>query len=128
MALHRARRARLQDRVRARLRVLDARARQRDRSGVHAHREHVHRRVRAPLAADLRCPDMNGPAAELQISVAWITPHIQDIVPLRVKPGTTVGQAIAASGLLAAYAIDATTLSIAVAGKRRPMDALVADG
>jgi len=71
---------------------------------------------------------MNASATELQISVAWITPHIQDIVPLRVKPGTTVGQAIAASGLLAAYAIDATTLSIAVAGKRRAMDSPVADG
>lgn len=64
----------------------------------------------------------------LRVSVAWITRKVQDIVPVEVCEGTTVQDAIAASGLVEAYRLDLTGLSTAVAGKRRRLDAMVHDG
>lgn len=64
----------------------------------------------------------------LAISVAWITREVQDIVPLSVPDGTTVLQAIAASRLPQAYGFDLANLTVAVAGKRRRLDAPVHDG
>ena len=64
----------------------------------------------------------------LHVSVAWMTRTVQDVVPLQVCEGTTVAQAIAASGLVNAYALDLATLAVGVAGKRRRMDAPVHDG
>ena len=64
----------------------------------------------------------------LHVSVAWITRTVQDIVPLHVCEGTTVAQAIAASGLVQSYGLELATLSTAVAGKRRRLDAAVHDG
>ncbi|HZQ62585.1 MAG TPA: RnfH family protein [Casimicrobiaceae bacterium] len=60
--------------------------------------------------------------------MAWITREVQDIVPLAVPEGTTVGEAIAASQLVQTYGLDLSALMPAVAGKRRRMDAAVHEG
>ena len=64
----------------------------------------------------------------LAISVAWITPEVQDIVPLSMPEGTTVLQAVQASRLVQAYGLDLAHITVAIAGKRRRLDAAVHDG
>ncbi len=60
--------------------------------------------------------------------VAWAAPDAQDVVPVAMAPGSTVGDAIAQSGLVAAYALDLAELAVAVSGQRRTLDAPVRDG
>lgn len=64
----------------------------------------------------------------MRLNVAWITPHVQDVVPLELPAGSTVRDAITASRLVETYALDLAQLSFAVAGKRRRIDAPVHDG
>ena len=60
--------------------------------------------------------------------MAWITPHVQDVVPVEVPAGSTLGDALAASRLVETYGLDLAQLSYAVAGKRRRIDSVVHDG
>ncbi|MDQ6619951.1 MAG: RnfH family protein [Pseudomonadota bacterium] len=66
--------------------------------------------------------------AVIDVSVAWITAHVQDIVHLRVPADTTVAQAIEASGLLQAHGLDRNALTAGVFGRRRRPEALVRAG
>lgn len=64
----------------------------------------------------------------LHVTVAWITRDVQDIVPVNVEPGSTIGDAVHASRLVETYGLDVRELSCAVAGKRRRLDSPVREG
>ncbi|MEO5701751.1 MAG: RnfH family protein [Casimicrobiaceae bacterium] len=64
----------------------------------------------------------------LEVTVAWVTPAIQDVVTVSVPAGATIAAAIARSGLVATRGLDLSQLTVAVFGKRRSLDALVQPG
>ena len=64
----------------------------------------------------------------LRLTVAWITRHVQDVVPVEVPVGSTLADALAASRLVETYGLDPAQLSYAVAGKRLRIDSTVHDG
>ena len=66
--------------------------------------------------------------AAIRVTVVWATADVQDIVPLELPPGSVVGQAVAASGLLARYAADAPACRFAIAGRIVADDAPLASG
>ena len=91
MALSGAGRARLQGRVRPRLRVRDGAARQGDRAGVQPHRRHVHRRVRQARRSGLRAS-----ATERRVGCGYTSPTLRRTPSFtsrstsrRVRPSTT---------------------------------------
>jgi len=64
--------------------------------------------------------------AELQVYVAYATPQHEFIHPMRVAPGTTIGQAIEQSGVLASFpGINLVTQPVGVYGKKKTLDTLV---
>lgn len=69
---------------------------------------------------------MTGPT--IGATVAWVTPTVQDVTPVRLAPGATIAEAIARSGLVEAYGLDLAALGVAVFGKRRSLDAEVREG
>lgn len=64
----------------------------------------------------------------LQVTVAWITRGVQDIVPVTVDAGSTIADAVSASRLVETHGNDLGQLAFAVAGKRRRPDAPVHAG
>jgi putative ubiquitin-RnfH superfamily antitoxin RatB of RatAB toxin-antitoxin module len=66
--------------------------------------------------------------AELQIYVTYAKAQEEFIRPLRVAPGTTVGQAIELSGVLASYPeINLVTQPVGIYGKKKTLDTLLRD-
>jgi uncharacterized protein len=64
----------------------------------------------------------------VNVTVVWAAPDAQDVVPLALAAGATVGDAVARSGLVAAYATGTAGLAFAVWGRRVPGDRLLVDG
>jgi len=62
-------------------------------------------------------------AEELQVYVVYATPQQQFIRPMRVAPGTTIGQAIEGSGVLASFPdINLVTQPVGIYGKKKTLD------
>ena len=64
----------------------------------------------------------------LAITVAYAAPGAEAIVPLTLPVGTTVEQAVAASGLRERFALTGQTIGYAIYGQRADGDTPVADG
>ena len=66
--------------------------------------------------------------AEVRIYVTYAKAQEEFIRPLRVAPGTTVGQAIELSGVLASYPeINLVTQPVGIYGKKKTLDTLLRD-
>jgi putative ubiquitin-RnfH superfamily antitoxin RatB of RatAB toxin-antitoxin module len=66
--------------------------------------------------------------AGLQVHVAYAHPTQEFIRPLRVAPGTTVGQAIELSGVLASFPeISLVTQPVGIYGKKKTLDTVLRD-
>jgi uncharacterized protein len=66
--------------------------------------------------------------AMLSIDVCYALPDRQTLVSLQLPQGTTLEQAIGASGLLERHPeIDLTKQKVGVFGKLKPLDAVLAD-
>jgi putative ubiquitin-RnfH superfamily antitoxin RatB of RatAB toxin-antitoxin module len=64
----------------------------------------------------------------IQLEVAYAKPQRQDIVSVRLPAGSTIQQAIEASGLLARYPeIDLATGKVGIYGKLSRMDTVARD-
>jgi putative ubiquitin-RnfH superfamily antitoxin RatB of RatAB toxin-antitoxin module len=64
--------------------------------------------------------------AELQVYVAYATAQHEFVRPLRVAPGTTVGQAIEQSGVLASFPdINLVTQPVGIYGKKKTLDTVL---
>jgi putative ubiquitin-RnfH superfamily antitoxin RatB of RatAB toxin-antitoxin module len=62
-------------------------------------------------------------APELQVVVLYATPQQEFIRPMRVEPGTTVGQAIERSGVLQRFPeISLVTQPVGIYGKKKALD------
>lgn len=68
------------------------------------------------------------PGATLAVTVAWVAPGIEELVPVAVAAGTTVAEAIERSGLAARHGLDADTLEAAIHGRRTTPSATLQDG
>jgi putative ubiquitin-RnfH superfamily antitoxin RatB of RatAB toxin-antitoxin module len=65
-------------------------------------------------------------AAGVQVYVAYATPQDEFIHPMRVPPGTTIGQAIEGSGVLARYPdINLVTQPVGIYGKKKTLDTVL---
>lgn len=59
----------------------------------------------------------------LQVYVIYATPQDEFIHPMRVAPGTTIGQAIEASGVLARFPeINLVTQPVGIYGKKKTLE------
>ncbi len=59
----------------------------------------------------------------LQVYVVYATPQQEFIQPMRVAPGTTIGQAVEGSGVLARFPdINLVTQPVGVYGKKKTLD------
>jgi hypothetical protein len=67
-----------------------------------------------------------GPA--ISVAVVWATPRTQDVVDLRLPAGSTVGDALARSGLAGSWGFDPERVTFAVHGRRARRDAVLRDG
>ena len=66
--------------------------------------------------------------AELQVYVAYATAQDAFVHPLRVAPGTTVGQAIERSGVLASFPdINLVTQPVGIYAKKKTLDTVLRD-
>lgn len=66
--------------------------------------------------------------AELQVYVTYALPQTEFIRPLRVAPGTTVGQAIEQSGVLASFPdINLVTQPVGIYGKKKTLETALRD-
>ncbi len=64
-----------------------------------------------------------------RVAVCYSLPNTSFLVQLDVWPGTTIAEAIAASGVLSRFPeIDLARNKLGVLGKLRPADAVVRDG
>jgi putative ubiquitin-RnfH superfamily antitoxin RatB of RatAB toxin-antitoxin module len=64
--------------------------------------------------------------AELDVTVVYALPQQAAILPLRVAPGTTIGQAIEASGVLASFPdINLVTQPVGIYSKKKPLDTVL---
>ena len=62
----------------------------------------------------------------LQITVAYALPGRDDLRELRVEPGTTIGQAIERSGVLASFPdINLATQAVGIYGKKKTLDTVL---
>ena len=62
----------------------------------------------------------------LQIYVAYATPADEFIHPMRVAPGTTIGQAIEGSGVLSRFPeINLVTQPVGIYGKKKSLDTVL---
>ncbi|MCG5073585.1 RnfH family protein [Paraburkholderia tagetis] len=67
-------------------------------------------------------------SAKLSIDVCYALPDAQTLIGVELAPGSTVRQAIEASGILARHPeIDLTKLKVGVYGKLKPLDTVLAD-
>lgn len=65
---------------------------------------------------------------EIIVEVAYALPHEQIIMPVKVSKGTTVEQAVKASGILAKFSdIDLAVNKVGVFGKLTKLDATLRD-
>jgi len=64
----------------------------------------------------------------IAVSVVWATPDVQDIVPLTLPTGATVGEAIARSLLAEHYRIDLREMRLAIRGRLVRDSTVLADG
>ncbi|NIA52561.1 RnfH family protein [Massilia sp. TW-1] len=63
---------------------------------------------------------------ELQVVVAYATAQHEFVRPLRVTPGTTVGEAIERSGVLASFPdINLVTQPVGIYGKKKALDTVL---
>lgn len=66
------------------------------------------------------------PGAGLQVWVVYATPQDEFVQPMRVSAGTTVGQAIEGSGVLARYPdINLVTQPVGIYGKKKTLDTVL---
>ncbi|MFL6636778.1 MAG: RnfH family protein [Massilia sp.] len=64
----------------------------------------------------------------LQVYVTYALPQTEFIRPLRVAPGTTVGQAIERSGVLATFPdINLVTQPVGIYGKKKTLETALRD-
>jgi putative ubiquitin-RnfH superfamily antitoxin RatB of RatAB toxin-antitoxin module len=68
------------------------------------------------------------PSETLAISVAYAAPGTEALVVLALPPGATVDDAVAQSGILARFALDASLLEFAIFGRRAAGVTPLADG
>jgi putative ubiquitin-RnfH superfamily antitoxin RatB of RatAB toxin-antitoxin module len=62
----------------------------------------------------------------LQVYVAYATPQDEFIHPMRVAPGTTIGQAIEASGVLARFPeINLVTQPVGIYAKKKTLETVL---
>jgi len=62
-------------------------------------------------------------AEEVEVVVVYATPQQEFIHPMRVAPGTTIGQAIEGSGVLASFPeINLVTQPVGIFGKKKTLD------
>ena len=65
-------------------------------------------------------------AEEVQVSVSYATPGEEFIHPMRVASGTTIGQAIEASGVLARFPeINLVTQPVGIYGKKKTLETVL---
>ena len=64
----------------------------------------------------------------MKVSVVWATPTIQDVVEVDVPAGATIADALARSGLVAQYGLDAAAIGVAVFGRRASVQTALAEG
>jgi putative ubiquitin-RnfH superfamily antitoxin RatB of RatAB toxin-antitoxin module len=65
-------------------------------------------------------------ASQVQVYVVYATPQDEFIHPMRVPPGTTIGQAIEGSGVLARFPdISLVTQPVGVYGKKKTLDTVL---
>ena len=64
----------------------------------------------------------------MNVTVVWAAPGVQDVVPLTLSPGATVADAVARSGVIEHYALDAAHLRFAVFGHRAAAEAMLVEG
>ena len=66
--------------------------------------------------------------AEMQVYVTYAKPQEEFIRPLRVASGTTVGQAIERSGVLASFPeINLVTQPVGIYGKKKTLETVLRD-
>ena len=67
--------------------------------------------------------------ATIEVEVIYALPHVQTVRRVHVAPGTTIAQAIAASGIVAHHPeIGRTALQAGIYGQRKPLTTLLRDG
>lgn len=63
---------------------------------------------------------------DLQVVVSYALPQQEFIRPLRVAPGTTIGQAIEQSGVLSSFPdINLVTQPVGIYGKKKTLDTVL---
>lgn len=67
-------------------------------------------------------------AETIRVEVAYAEPHRQFLRALEVSAGTTLEQAIGASGLAEAFGIDVDALDAGIWSKRRDRNVVLGDG
>ncbi|WP_051971580.1 RnfH family protein [Massilia sp. 9096] len=64
--------------------------------------------------------------AEVQVYVLYATPQREFLHPMRVEPGTTIGQAIERSGVLQSFPeINLVTQPVGIYGKKKTLDTVL---
>lgn len=67
-----------------------------------------------------------GQGADVRVAVVYATAQRAFLQPLTVAPGTTIGQAIEASGVLASFPeINLVTQPVGVYGKKKPLETVL---
>jgi putative ubiquitin-RnfH superfamily antitoxin RatB of RatAB toxin-antitoxin module len=69
-----------------------------------------------------------GAAGTIAVAVAWATPRTQDVVPLRLPVGATVGAAVTRAALAAAWGFAPDRVTFAIHGRRVRLDAVLREG
>jgi putative ubiquitin-RnfH superfamily antitoxin RatB of RatAB toxin-antitoxin module len=65
-------------------------------------------------------------SGEVQIVVVYATPKDEFLQPMRVAPGTTIGQAIEGSGVLSRFPeINLVTQPVGIYGKKKTLDTVL---
>jgi putative ubiquitin-RnfH superfamily antitoxin RatB of RatAB toxin-antitoxin module len=65
-------------------------------------------------------------SGEVQIVVVYATPQDEFLHPMRVAPGTTIGQAIEGSGVLSRFPeINLVTQPVGIYGKKKTLDTVL---
>ena len=69
-----------------------------------------------------------GSAKSIAVTVAWVTPSVQDLAPLTLAAGATVADAIARSALVETYGIDLRAMRLGIRGRVVAASTALADG
>ena len=64
----------------------------------------------------------------MNVTVIWAAPGVQDLIPVTLPPGATVADAVARSGVMERYALDASRVAYAVFGRRAAAGTTLVDG